>query len=215
VDTGNLVASSEGVVDFESLAIWGPFSFQSEWSLMTVNGFQGIGNGGGPGGGAVTSAVPGVATQQNITRLPGGERDLHFWGGYAQVAYTLTGEARGYDRRFGKLATNIFNVNTPGWATRRDGGGWNFGRGAWELAARYDYLDLNDSTVRGGIAQGVTLGLNWYLNNNFKFQFDYVNDWRDDKGGGVNGVTTTTGGAGSGNTPTRIQGFGIRTQIYF
>jgi phosphate-selective porin OprO/OprP len=63
-----------------------------------------------------------------------------------------------------------------------DGSGW----GAWEIAARYSNLDLDwqagalgatcpaAGCVRGGEQQIVTIGLNWYLSDNFRFLFDYM-----------------------------------------
>src|SRR5262249_29258200 len=106
---------------------------------------------------------------------------------------------------------------TPFWATKREGGGYNLGRGAWEVAVRYDWLDLNDKNITGGIQEDWTLGLNWYLNNNFKIQFDYIHDMRYDKNANIPGpggtILRATGGSGS--IPTTINGFGIRTQMFF
>ncbi len=67
---------------------------------------------------------------------------------------------------------------------RNEDGRLSWGPGAWELAARYSYIDLNDGTgknrVQGGKMDGVTVGLNWYWNDNLKFQFDWVYDHRYD-----------------------------------
>ena len=45
-----------------------------------------------------------------------------------------------------------------------------------ELAFRYDYLDLNDfeAQIYGGSANGYTVGVNYYANNNVKFMLNYV-----------------------------------------
>jgi len=45
-----------------------------------------------------------------------------------------------------------------------------------ELAFRYDYLDLNDldAQIYGGSANGYTVGLNYYVNDNVKFMLNYV-----------------------------------------
>jgi phosphate-selective porin OprO/OprP len=50
-----------------------------------------------------------------------------------------------------------------------------FSGGAWQVGVRYSYIDLNNGNVNGGQVQDVTFGLNWYLNPNFKVQWNY--DW--------------------------------------
>jgi phosphate-selective porin OprO and OprP len=48
--------------------------------------------------------------------------------------------------------------------------------GDFELALRYDYLNLNsgfDKTM-GGAGEGITLGLNYYANNNVKIMLNYA-----------------------------------------
>ena len=48
--------------------------------------------------------------------------------------------------------------------------------GAWEVAARYSYLDLNDGShgLKGGRQQDITLGINWHLYSNVKLMTNYV-----------------------------------------
>ena len=50
-------------------------------------------------------------------------------------------------------------------------------------------MDLNDGSglnrIQGGIMDGLTLGINWYLNDNLKLQLDYVLDHRYDVPAGV------------------------------
>ena len=88
---------------------------------------------------------------------------------YAQAAYLLTGETRPYNR-----ANGVFGRIKP-LRDFGDCGGW----GAWELAGRWSYLDLNDERIRGGQLNDVTLGLNWYLNRYTKFQFNYIHAFLD------------------------------------
>lgn len=58
----------------------------------------------------------------------------------------------------------------------------NGGCGAWELAARYSRVDLNDNNVTFSTARdtgkmkGYTVGVNWYANNNVTFQANYVHN---------------------------------------
>ena len=80
---------------------------------------------------------------------------------YVAVSYFLTGEHRVYNRTlgtFGRLnpIENAFRV--------RDGhGNVVTGKGAWQLAYRYGYIDLIDTGVNGNRAGVHTMGVNWYL----------------------------------------------------
>jgi phosphate-selective porin OprO/OprP len=53
------------------------------------------------------------------------------------------------------------------------------GPGAWQIGARYNFLDLNDNTLDGGVLHNFTAGLNWFLNPNMKLQFNYMLTDRD------------------------------------
>ena len=86
-----------------------------------------------------------------------------FSGLSTQAAWIVTGEHRPYNRKSGVLG-RVVPAHPFG----------KHGRGACELAARWSYLDLNDADVRGGRLNDVTLGLNWYLNQFTKFQFNYI-----------------------------------------
>jgi phosphate-selective porin OprO/OprP len=173
VDTGALNASGSDILGLEAVYVRGPFSLQAEYMFATIYDAQ-------------------VGRQF---------ADHTFNGGYLQASYILTGENRQYDRRYGREAPNyLAGPTTPFWLLRRDGGGWTSGIGAWEVAARYNYVNLNDGTVRGGVLNGWEVGVNWYLNPNFKFQIEYMteNRWNND--------------ARASGT---VQGIGTRVQIMF
>jgi phosphate-selective porin OprO/OprP len=77
-------------------------------------------------------------------------------GYYVFGAWMLTGESRDYKNGY------VGNVKpTNEW-------------GAFEIAARYSSLDLNDSPVLGGKGDNFTVGANWYLGNHWKLQANYV-----------------------------------------
>lgn len=108
---------------------------------------------------------------------------LFFHGFYVQASYFLTGESRPYSRSdafFGTVRPreNFFLVR--GGEDRR--GPILFGRGAWEVALRYSQVNLNSRDIEGGMLRDLTIGLNWYLNPNCRFLWNYLLIWRDAAG---------------------------------
>jgi len=89
----------------------------------------------------------------------------YFEGFYVTASYFLTGEHRNYNKSF----ANFSGTKTHDYFSIKNG---TFG--ALEIAARYSYLDLNSKGVYGGVLSDITLGLNWYLNNNMKVMTNYV-----------------------------------------
>ena len=86
-------------------------------------------------------------------------------GFYVYASYFLTDDHRTYNRSSGALGRVIpaRNFMSNGRAP-----------GAWEIAARYSELDLNDGAVEGGNLRNITLGLNWYLTPNTRITWNYV-----------------------------------------
>lgn len=202
VDTGVIEAQREWLMGLEALYIRGPFSVQAEYGWNWVEGVSAF----NPSAGA---PPPPVGTPAFIPKT---QQDYMFNGGYIQLAYTLTGENRSYDKRLGRLDTYYFGRKgpfTPAWFVRDEDGRLNWGLGAWELAARYSYVNLNDGTgvnrVQGGKMDGFTVGLNWYLNDNLKFQFDWVYDHRYD----------LPAGGGAISIPGYTSGLGMRVQFMY
>lgn len=109
---------------------------------------------------------------QRDNTTPGTGNDLFFHGFYVYGSYFLTGEHMPWDRKTGTLTRvkpyeNFFLVD-------RLGGGSGRGLGAWQVALRYDYLDLTDQDIAGGVGQNYTLGLNWYWNSYSKVQTNLI-----------------------------------------
>ncbi len=181
VDTGFLLAKSVNTFSPEFLTIMGPFSVQAEAAWAVVENARSVYP--TAAGGAPNNIARGTPT---------------FWGGYIETSYFLTGEHRGYDRRFGTFDRPRVRENF--FLTRGENGEINRGTGAWQIAYRYSYLDLNSNGVNGGQLGQHTFGLNWYLNDNAKLQFQYSNIQRN--------VTTP---AVSGT----VHGFGVLAQWYF
>jgi len=107
--------------------------------------------------------------RDRIAPLP----DAHFTGWYLEGSWVLTGEAREY-----LTASGTFAAPKPA-RSIASANGW----GAWELAARYSDLNLNDAPglagspapkgVRGGEQRAWTVGVNWYPNAFLRFTLDY------------------------------------------
>lgn len=139
-----------------------------------------------------------------------------FDGGYLQAAYTLTGENRAYDRQMGTLSRYYFGSQGPyenAFLVRDLDGGICSGHGAWEIACRYSYTDLNAGPaglahIQGGIMNGLSLALNWYLNTNLTVNTEWVYNNRFDLPNAANntGATAQVGSTG---------GFGTRVQLSF
>ncbi|MGH8552503.1 MAG: OprO/OprP family phosphate-selective porin, partial [Methylococcales bacterium] len=85
-------------------------------------------------------------------------------GYYVQGGWFLTGETRPYNEKKGTWDRLIPERNFL----------FDNGWGAWELAARYDSVDLNSENIRGGTLSAGTLGLNWYLSPRVRLMMDWV-----------------------------------------
>lgn len=103
-------------------------------------------------------SVTGEYTHASLDRR--GRPDLGFAGYHLQATYSLGGESRAGAYRIG---SGEFKQLEPARAFRAGEGG-----GAWELAARYASLDLNDAGTLGGRERALTLGANWYANTNVR-----------------------------------------------
>ena len=76
-------------------------------------------------------------------------------------------------------------------------------RGAWELALRYEEIDLTDAGVTGGEASAWTFGINWHWNPNMRVMFN------------VFYAETTVPGAIGGGFTGDTTAFGMRWQVDF
>ncbi len=138
----------------------------------------------------------------------------------AQVAYTLTGEARTY-----KLDGGKFDAIKP---TNKE-------TGAWEVFYRYENLSVKDDDNVTGQALTVAnaedkskaamhaIGVNWYANEAVKVSLDYIRTNTDDEtvalqaGQNENEAAVTTLGARQtlGNDDDSGQAVSVRVQYLF
>ena len=98
---------------------------------------------------------------------------LSFESGHVGVTWTLTGESRAAAYR---IKSGEFKRLRP----RNNFSLKNGGIGAWELAARYAYINVTDGSasnpgsVNGGREQAITAALNWYPNPVVRLMLDWT-----------------------------------------
>ena len=124
-----------------------------------------------------------VESSQELVRA-GNRQDIENTAWQLVTSYVLTGEEIGF-RGLSKVA-QPFEVGGPGW-------------GAFEVAARYGELEVDEAAFDGGAAARFAnpdsqsekasswgLGVNWYLNTNIKLALNYNNTRFD--GGAAGGA---------------------------
>jgi phosphate-selective porin OprO/OprP len=126
---------------------------------------------------------------------------LNFQGGYAEASYMLTGETHPYN-----AATAAYGGINPTHPFVWDSAGW----GAWEIAARYSTIDLNDRVgsalgVAGGRQNIYTLGLNWYANRNVRLMLNYLHG----------DIAKQVGPTTPGDAGAQFDAVAMRTQVAF
>ncbi len=94
----------------------------------------------------------------SVTTDSASKANLH--GCYLAGLWHITGESRRY--RNGSFSR--VNVSDPV---------FQGGIGAWNVAVRYDMIDLSNADVTGGAQSSWTAALNWYLSNQFWVAANY------------------------------------------
>ncbi len=89
-------------------------------------------------------------------------RSARFEGRYVEAGWLLTGERKPYSR-----SSRTFTRLKPKAPVPE-------GKGAWEVAARWDHIDLNGGSVLGGSQQSLSLALNWTLRSDLRALLNYV-----------------------------------------
>ncbi len=92
-----------------------------------------------------------------------GGSDLNFDGYYVEGSWFLTSDTRNYSGSKGSYSK--IKPSAP------LGKG---GIGAWQLAARFSHVDLNDADISGGEADNLSFGINWFPINNIRMSANYV-----------------------------------------
>ena len=127
---------------------------------------------------------------------------VFYQGAYAEGMYRLTGEHRAYDKKLAALKnpvpfTDFIPLNSEGIR------GW----GAWEICARWSFVDLTNpsklnghyfnsgtglfnstaasNTAGNGILNDSTLGVSWFLNAHTKLQFNWIHAFLENSAKGT------------------------------
>lgn len=122
-----------------------------------------------------------------------GQANPTFWAGHITASYFLTGENSPYDEEEG--AYSRAKVKKPL---------LKGGSGAVQVAARYDFIDLVDNGIFGGIQKTVVVGVNWWWARHIKVAFNYSHSTISQAF-----LVAANGGDGA----NKVDAFGIRTQI--
>ena len=105
-------------------------------------------------------------------------------GAYGYVTYFLTGESRNY-----KAKTAAWDRIKPNRNFDMKGG-----KGAWELVAGYDWMNLNSGGILGGAATVAKGGINWYPHSHVRVMANYLHPMSIDTANEQNYKTSTGGG---------------------
>jgi phosphate-selective porin OprO and OprP len=171
VDTGSFAAKSDRVMGVELAAIFPGFYFAGEGQWTKVNTYR---------AGDIATGLDTFANGNSAVTPTG---DPSFFGMYAEAGYFLTGETRGFKDGIWARTKVLKPLNKKG-------------LGAFQIAARYEYLDLDSSALKNGLTNNFTtgtsslaalntrlgrggtqssylFGLNWYPIDYLRFMVDY------------------------------------------
>jgi phosphate-selective porin OprO/OprP len=129
-------------------------------------------------------------------------------GAYGYVTYFLTGESRNY-----KAKTAAWDRIKPNRNFDMKGG-----KGAWELVAGYDWMNLNSGGALGGAATVVKGGINWYPHSHLRVMANYLHPMSIDTANEQNYKVTGGGSTSNSNQGTAFNGakldiFETRVQV--
>lgn len=108
--------------------------------------------------GPLSAQAEGMLTKVNRDKSQAGG-NVTFKGYYANINYVLTGESRVFKENQGVLGRIV--------PEKEDG--------AWELSARYSFLNLTDKNVKGGADHSVGVACTWYANYNIAVTGEWMN----------------------------------------
>ncbi len=134
VDTGSYAAKNDQIIGAEFAGVFKSLYFASEVQWLRANGYAA----------GDRAAGLDVFAGGNSAVVPTG--DVGFFGGYGEVGYFLTGETRAYSKGLWGRTKVLKPIG-------------NGGSGAFQIAARLDYLDLDDDKLKNGLTNNFTTGI--------------------------------------------------------
>jgi len=152
IDTGNMSAKHGSMYAFDGGVNFENFFVGGEWATFQVD-----------------RMANGVLAADHPS----------FSGWYLEGSWVITGEPKTYTVSATNNEVGGFGAPKVANPFSLDGESW----GAWELTARYSDTNLNwhsttdvtattQAGINGGDERVILIGLNWYLNNNIKLQFN-------------------------------------------
>ena len=133
VDTGSFAAKSDRIVGVELAAIFPGFYFASEAQWTKVNAYR---------AGDIATGLD-TFSGGNSAVTPTG--DPSFFGMYAEAGYFLTGETRGYKDGVWSRTKVLKPIDKKG-------------SGAFQVAGRFEYLDLDSNALKNGVTNNFATG---------------------------------------------------------
>ncbi|MGZ8400256.1 MAG: porin [Methyloceanibacter sp.] len=185
VDTPQIF-SSDDMWHLEAAFVWGPFSMQGEYSQLEAD-------------------IPGNIQSLGIADTTDPRVSPTYNGWYVDASWYLTGETRNYE-----ASTGVFGRTKVKKPVFGGSGGW----GAWQIAGRYDVIDLSDEAVNiaacgeCGNQETWLIGVNWLLTDYTRLM---LNVTQSKITGGNGGDLPGTGF--NRNDGADITGVGMRAQV--
>ena len=136
IDTGSFAAKSDQILGVELAGIFGSLYFAGEAQWLKARGYD---------AGDLATGLD-VFSGGNLAVTP--TSNPSYFGAYGEVGYFLTGETRGY--KHGEGVWNRTKVKNPVSSG---------GSGAFQIAGRIDYVDLDDSALKNGVTNNFTSGV--------------------------------------------------------
>ena len=185
VDTPQIF-SSDDMWHLEAAFVWGPFSMQGEYSQLEAD-------------------IPGNIQSLGIADTTDPRVSPTYNGWYVDASWYLTGETRNYE-----ASTGVFGRTKVKKPVFGGSGGW----GAWQIAGRYDVIDLSDEAANiaacseCGNQETWLIGVNWLLTDYTRLM---LNVTQSKITGGNGGDLSGTGF--NRNDGADITGVGMRAQV--